>query len=206
MLSQNEETNDTVFINLSEDLSQIVSLLDTYRSNTMNEEQNKYSTLYRDLNPSFTPFDTLPSENQDSIILEKRVETNIHTIIDNLTNLYSSVFSKNEMISKRFLIEKYNLGLQQLENIGSNKNQTVAIRIPLTEPDTMSLHSFITLPEPIIRYSRIQLPGSSILERAALNQSSLQYWLLLKKTSSLSTILVDQELEFNESNFENQIK
>ena len=206
VLSQNEETNDTVFINLSEDLSHILSLLDTYRSNTMNEEQNKYSTLYHDLNPSFTPFDYLPSENQDSIILEKRVETNIHTIIDNLTNLYSSVFSKNEMISKRFLIEKYNLGLQQLENIGTNKNQTVAIRVPLTEPDTMSLHSFITLPEPIIKYSRIQLPGTSILERSTLNGASLQYWLLLKKTSSLSTILVDQELEFNENNFANQIK
>ena len=200
------ETNDTVLIDSNEDIEQMISNVDTYRSNTMNEEQNKYSILYQELNPYFTPFEYISPENQESIILEKSVETNIHTIIDNLSDLYSSVYSGNQILSKRFLIQKYNLGLNQLENTVSNKNQTVAIRVPLTQPDTMSIHSFITLPEPVIQYSRIQLPGTNILDRAVLNQTSLNYWLLFKKTSKIQSILVDQELDFNENNFANQIK
>ena len=203
------ETNDTISISFQDDIKNILTILDNYKSKNNNDEQNKYSTLYNELNPYFTPFDYISSENQENILLEKNVETNLNIIINNLEDFYSSVYSKNEIITKKFLMQKYNLGLQQLENIGSS-NQMVTIRSNLTNPDTMSLDSFIMLPEPIIRYSRINLPGTSILERSTLNEiGGLNYWELFKKNFSLNTILVDsfeQEIEFNENNFANQSK
>jgi len=202
------ETNDTVSIDINEDISNIISILDTYRSsNTTNEDQNKYNMLYNELNPSFTPFEYINYEEQGQLLIEKSIQTNIHTIIDNLTDLYSSVFSKNEVKTKQFLIQKYNLGLNQLEFIqGTNRNQMNTVCINLTNPDTMSLKSFITLPEPIIRYSRVNLPGTSILDRSVLNTASLNYWELFKKTTNITTILVDEEIEYNEDNFANHIK
>jgi hypothetical protein len=209
------ETNDTISISFQDDIKNILSILDNYKSKNNNDEQNKYSTLYNELNPYFTPFDYISSENQENILLEKTVDTNINIIINNLEDFYSSVYSKNEIVTKKFLMQKYNLGLQQLENIGlsgsgsatNNRNQII---VNLTNPDTMSLDSFIMLPEPIIRYSRINLPGTSILERSTLNQmGGLNYWELFKKSFSLNTIIVDtldREIEFNETNFANQSK
>ena len=197
-----DNTDDNLYLSLNEDLSNITRLLEDYKSNQWNEDQSKYSVLYHDLNPYFTPFEYLSAEDQNQILLEKNVETNLHTLLDNTNDLYSNVFSKNRLLSKRFLLQKYNTGLQQLESTDLSKSQMNAFRTKLTSPDVLALHSFIMLPEPIIRYSRIQLPGTSILERSVLNGASLNYWELLKKSTSLPTLRVeDQEVEYDADTF-----
>ena len=202
------EMNDTVSLNLEESNSSLISILDTYKSsNNSNEEENKYSTLYTELNPYFTPFEYVRYEEQEQLLIEKSIQTNINTIINNLDDLYSTVFSENELNTKRFLIQKYNLGLSQLEfTQGGIRSQMNTVRVNLTNPDTMSLHSFVTLPEPIIRYSRINLPGTNILDRSVLNKTPLNYWQLLKKSTNVNTILVDQEIEYDETNFASHLK
>jgi hypothetical protein len=73
----------------------------------------------------------------------------------------------------------------------------------------MSLRSFITLPEPTIRFSKINLPGTNILERANLNLIMLNYWEFLKKKTNVNNVIVDSlndNIEFNENNFVNNIK
>lgn len=206
----NSETNDTIEILFQEDIEKMMNIIDIYKSKNNKEEQNKYVSLYTELNPYFTPFDYISNENQENILLEKRVGCNMNTLINNLENFYSTVYSKNELITRKFLIQKYNLGLNQLENITSNRNQTTSILTNLTDPDILSLQSFLMLPEPIIRFSQINLPGTNILDRAVLNKvGTVHYWELFSKSFSFDTILVDnteQEINFSELNFANKSK
>jgi len=203
----NSETNDTIGIYFQDDIQKMMNIIDIYKSKNNNEDQNKYETLYNELNSYFTPFDYISSENQGNILLEKNVETNMNILIDNLEDFYSTVFSKNELITKKFLIQKYNLGLNKLENITNKRNQSITNLSYLTNPDILSLESFIMLPEPIMRFSRINLPGTNILDRSVLNKvGTINYWELFSKTIPINTILVDnlkQEINFTELNFAN---
>ena len=79
----------------------------------------------------------------------------------------------------------------------------------MANSDTMSIKSFITLPEPTIRYSRINLPNTSLLDKANLNRVSLNYWQLLNKKTPIDNVFIDkieESIEFNEHNFVNNIK
>ena len=91
----------------------------------------------------------------------------------------------------------------------STSSKLYTVRTGITKNDVMSIKSFITLPEPVIRFSKINLPGSSILEKANLNMSFLNYWRLLKKNTTVNTTFIDNfetGFEFNEQNFANNIK
>ena len=123
------------------------------------EGQNKYSSLYYSLDPYMTPFYSVNPESvkdvfakPNGIIIEGNVNTNINAIIDNLGELYSTVVNGSELTNRKFVIQKYNLGLTKLDTVDIKKNTK---RVVLTNNDTMSIKSFITLPEPTIRFSRI---------------------------------------------------
>jgi hypothetical protein len=204
-----DENNDVVDISLSQDLENINEIVNNYKSNTLPIEQNKYTLLNDELNKYFTPFDLIDEENTDGIIIEKNVEVDLNTIIDNLEDMYSSVFSKDNIRNRRFVIQKYNLGSSKLDTLDSTSSRLVTTRVKMTNPEIMSIKSFITLPEPTIRFSRINLPGSSLLDKANLNQIFLNYWEFLKKKTTVNNIIVEdinQELTFNDGNYVNNIK
>lgn len=123
--------------------------------------------------------------------------------------MYSSVFSNNMIRNRRFVITKYNLGESRLDATEFSGSKMIAVRVPLTNNDTMSIKSIMTLPEPTIRFSKINLPGSDILTKANLNGVFLEYWKLLKKKTNVNNTLVDSldtELEFDENTFVNGIR
>ena len=184
------ETNDVNNSLLNENLMGIAGAMENYESNTFPEEQNKYIALYNELNPFLTPFDNVDPENMKDVIYETVVGDNITAIIDNLDNLYSSVVQSDVVKSRRFVIQKYNLGLNRLAASQITGSRMVAERIKLTLPDDISLKSMITLPEQVIRFSRINLPGTTILDKSNLNESFLNYWELLKKNTNVNTVLV----------------
>jgi hypothetical protein len=204
-----EDNNDVINLDLTTDLKQMQELIDNYRSNTLPAESNKYNALYSDLVSYFRPFDYLNDEDQSGIIIDKEVNTNINTIIDNLEDLYSSVFSNNMIRNRRFVISRYNLGETKLNTIDSTAAKMTTIRVKISDNDMLSLKSILTLPEPTIRFSKINLPGTDMLTRANLNQIFLNYWELLRKKSNVTDIFVeslDGEFEFNENEFVNGIR
>jgi hypothetical protein len=207
--SIDEENNDILNLDLSNDLRDMNELVEQYKSNTLPAESNKYTALYSELAPYFTPFKLVDDENMNGIMIEKQVNANINIAIDNLENLYSSVFSNNMIRNRRFVISKYNLGETKLDITDSTSAKMSTIRVKISDNDTMSLKSIMTLPEPTIRFSKINLPGTDILTRANLNETFLNYWELLKKKSNVSYIFVDSlnnELEFDENEFVNGIR
>jgi hypothetical protein len=207
--NNDEENNDILNLNLITDLRNMNELLENYKSNTLPAESNKYTALYSELSPYFTPFKLVDEENMSDILIEKEVNTNINVAIDNLEELYSSVFSNNMVRNRRFVISKYNLGETKLDITGSTAGNMTTVRVKITDNDTMGLKSIMTLPEPTIRFSKINLPGTDILTRANLNETFLNYWEFLKKKTNVSYIFVDSlnnEFEFDENEFVNGIR
>ena len=204
-----DENNDIIYLDINEDIGKIKELIDNYRSNDVPTDQNKYSLLYSELNSHFTPFNLINEETTNDLLIERNVDTDLNVIIDNLEEMYSSVFTNNNVRSRRFVIGKYNMGLTKLNTRDVTNSRLITTRVKMTNPDTMSIRSFITLPEPVIRFSKINLPGTSLLDKANLNQIFVDYWQLLKKKTTINNVIVenlDGEIGFNEGNFVNTIK
>jgi hypothetical protein len=201
--------NDIDEINLDVDLQNMRELIQNYKSNDLPEGQTSYSALYNELNPYFTPFELVDDDIQNGIIAKKIVNDDINTIIDNLGEMSSSVFNNNSIKKRKFVIQKYNTALTKLNSNDLSGAKFVTVRTNITENDTMSIKSFLTLPEPVIRFSKINLPGTSILDKANLNLHFFNYWQLFKNEKFLEEIFidnVDREIEFNEKDFANNIK
>ena len=190
-------------------LIEMDEILKKYKSKDLVVEENRYASLYKELNPYFTPFDEIDIEKTNNILSIKQIKENTNTVVDNFDNFYSSVFSKNKIKQKQFFTEQYNLGLNRLVASNFSGNKMLSTVVPLTNPDLLFISSFITLPEPTIRFSRINLPSSSILDRANLNHTFLNYWKLLKKNTKVHNININslnKEIEYDEYNFVNNIK
>ena len=204
-----EENNDLINIDLSQDIRSMKSILDGYKSNNLGVESNKYSVLYSELSKYFIPFNLIDDENVNSVLIEKEVNCDINTIVDNLEDMYSSIFAQNNIRNRRFVVTRYNLGQTKLDTTDSSGAKMVTVRVPIIPNDTMSVRSLVTLQEPTIRFSKIGLPGTNMLDRANLNQTFLNYWQLLKKNTNMNVVLIDSlnnEIDFDENNFVNSVR
>jgi hypothetical protein len=202
-------TDDTVDNEIIENLIETDEIIQKYRSRDLAVEENKYASLYKELNPYFTPFDDIDIEKANNLLNIKQIKENTNTIVNNLDNFNSSVFNNNKIKQKQFITQEYNLGLNRLIASNFSGNKMLSTVVPLTNPDLLFISSFITLPEPTIRFSRINLPSSSILERANLNHTFINYWKLLKKNTKIHNININslsKEIEYDEYNFVNNIK
>ena len=192
-----------------DDVEKMKTIIDNYHSNNVPVEQNKYINMMSELNPHFTPFEEVNPELNSDIIYSFNVENELNTIVDNLGEFYSSIAENDAIKSRKFVIQKYNTALSRLEASQLTGSKMIAHRINIGQSDTMELKSIVSLPEPTIRFSNINLPGTSILEKANLNTVFLNYWQLLKQKTNVNMVNVDNldtELEFDETNFVNNIK
>ena len=108
---------------MDRNVGSIVELIENYKSNDLPAEQNKYAALYSELNPYLTPFEMIGDEQMSGIMNEKTVFSDINTIVDNLEEMYSSVFHSNAIRNRRFVIQKYNTSLTKLDTIDEEWNQ-----------------------------------------------------------------------------------
>ena len=116
-------------------------------------------------------------------------------------DFYSSVAVNDNIKTRRFLIQKYNLGQNRLEATNFKGASMISKVVPLTRADNLQLSSILTLPEPAIIFSQISLPASSIMQKANLNRNFLSYWQILKKSTAVENIMVDdleKELDFEQ--------
>lgn len=205
----NSDTNNAVVLNIKDNLDDLAKTIKIYNSNDLPIESNKYSALYSDINPYFRPFNYITDDETSNILIEKETHTNINAIIDNLEEFYSSVYYNNSIRNRRFVINKYNLGETKIDTIELEYSKSTNVRVKLTNNESLSIKSILTLPEPAIHFSKINLPGTNILMKANLNNIFLNYWQLLNKKTPVSDIFIeniDNEIEFDENNFANSIK
>jgi len=167
---------------------------------------DKYMTPFYSLNPdAISDVYTKPN----GIIIEGNVETDINALVDNLDDLYSTIVDVSNIKSRRFIIQRYNLGLDKLEATNLKGSHMIAHRVKLTENDQISINGIITLPEPAVKFSQINLPGIDLLVKSNLNMNFLNYWELLKQKTNMTNVGIDgldNELEYDDTNFVDNIK
>jgi hypothetical protein len=208
--------DDYEIIDEDRDLLEMHTLFKNYKSNKSVEGQNKYSNLYYSLDPYLTPFYSVEQgavedvfTKPNGIIIEANVESNINAIVDNLGKLYSNVVTGSEIITRKFVIQRYNLGQDKLEASTLKGPKMIAHRVKLTQNDQISINSIVTLPEPTVRFSQVNLPGTNLLVKANLNMHFLNYWQLLKQNTQLTPITIDgldNDIEYDDTNFIDNIK
>ena len=188
-----------------------------YNKDASSKGQTRHNSFtYQSFDKYMTPFYSLnPDSVNDAfsgpsgIIIEGNVETDINAIIDNLDDFYSTVTARSEITNRRFIIQKYNLGLDKLHATNLKGPKMVAHRVKLTENDPISINSILTLPESAVKFSKINLPGTNLLVKANLNLHFLNYWQMLKQKTAITKIVIDgldNELEYNDTNFVDNIK
>ena len=147
----------------------------------------------------FTPSDG-PRYTHD-VISTRQVNENITAVIDNLDDFYSSVVAGEEVKRRRFVIQKYNMGLSKVRpaaaSAASAASASAAVEVAvlkrttefttLTPNDRMNITGFMTFPEPVIYYSRITLPSINILDKSDLNTKQVHYWDMLRQMMTLTT-------------------
>ena len=152
-------------------------------------ENNKYIYLLKELNPLLQKH-TDPLSEEDLLVL-KETNENIIALVDNLGDYYSSI-SKNDNIKRRkFLLDTYTTSLQTLETIKTRGGDFNAIRKKIIPNSMLPIKSLLFMNEGVVRYSRINLPGTNILTRANLNTFPFYYFDILNKNSLVQTITID---------------
>ena len=175
-----EQTKDSVILNLEKVLKDETEIMDQYKNNRTPANVNKYDNLHNELNSYYTPFDN--PNNMENKLLTKRVENNLNVVVNNLDDFTSSVYNNTTegVKNRKYVIEKYNLGLNRLEITKKSSTKLYTKQVPLTQSDQLTLNSFLTLPEQYVRYSHINLPNTSIYDKSNLNLVNMNYWQLVK--------------------------
>ena len=77
----------------------------------------------------------------------------------------------------------------------------------VTEPDTASVKSFLTLPESAVTFSHVNLPSTDILMKCNLAQNHLSYWRALNKLTNVTVQPITADpVEFDETTYLQDIR
>ena len=94
-----------------------------------------------------------------------------HDPRDNLEDFYSSVVNRSDVVKRKYVIQRYNLGLSQSTETVMNSGKTVYAQTQMTPNDMVTIKSILMLPEPVVRFSTIDMPNANIMEKATLHQN-----------------------------------
>jgi hypothetical protein len=177
---------DFTTTDMEENIEDYNAMVQEYHTN-----KDSFVTYMNKMNDYFTPFTT------PDTVTTQFIQSNITAVLDNLGDFYSSIVRGDNIKRQRFIIQTYNLGLSQLQikkirSFGKRVSDTVDM-IPLTKNDKISIQSFISLPEPVMHFSNISLPNTSILRRANMDRNFVQYWDLLRKNTSVTQKTISLE-------------
>ena len=196
----NEDENiDVTLLNTQQTLAEQNDIYDKFLENDSSENEKKYIHLERKLSDYSKPYSN-PTYTHD-VIITKPVKSNLLAVVNNLEDFKSSAIDKQMLTQKRFLLQTYLTGKTMLET--TKKNATTSVKkISIVPDEDISIKSILTLPEPTVRFSRINLPGTDIITRSNLNNNFLNYWLLLKEKTIVSTVITDEkQLYLDENNY-----
>ena len=187
----NDTYQDVTQLSMQDVLSEDQSKQEEYMRNQMRMgEITPYVEYNQSINQSFTPMES-PTDADSFLVSGQNVHTSLEGIVNNLEDFYSTVsFSTSDFegyARKQYVIQKYNLGSQHLKPIVSKGGKKVYIREPMTPNDEITIRSFTTLPLPVLHFSKVDLPMSSILTKAQYSQHFLQLDRLFHKKVDVTT-------------------
>jgi hypothetical protein len=197
----NGSISETTLANSQIEFHEIVN---QYKTDVVPDGQNKYNFLFRSLTPLLTPFSD--SFDYENIIANKETSIDTNVITDNNGELFSDVLSGNVLneytkksksmpiqLSKiKFNMDRYITGITTLKEIDikdENRNQQLT---SITKGDKMSITGIVTLPLPIVNYSNIYLPETTIYKKSILNQIPFIYNTFINNKTTVNTTVIDE--------------
>ena len=173
------------------DIANIRNELDLFNSNTFPDDQNKYTHMIKGLNTYFTPFEPVNPEQQHTVIYSPETHSNITTVVNNLGHLSSSSVHNEQLVNRRFLMQRYNTGTHGIIGSKLNRETMTNTLLNLVNADVLNIDSMITLPYSAVSFSRINLPTTDILTRTMMNESFIQYWRFLNNMTRVKREYID---------------
>jgi len=137
-----------------------------YKKNSK-DPQLEYSAMSNFIQEIFTPY--VDPLDKDKYLETLEVETNIEAVVSNLEDFYTTVVSNLNLEKSQYVIQRYNLGISGLEDQTMKTGKTIYLRKPITPNDTMTIRSLLMLPEPVIRFSAIDMPSTNIMDKTNLS-------------------------------------
>jgi len=199
------ENPEVIIENSGTELRRIEAKQQQYYKNNSKDPSVQYSSMYDRIQKSLTPFES--PLHMDTFLHTTPVLAGIDSIVDNLEKFYSTVYHKNNASRRQFVIQRYTLGYSKLEEQVLKTGKSIFLRKPMTPNDKMTVKSIITLPESIIRFSTIELPSTSILDKATLHQNYFMLFRLLRKNLDIVPhVISDLSKELNYEQMEKDSK
>lgn len=186
-----EMVDDVVSLTMGEAQIQDTDALAPYHNNTIPDSENKYDYLLNTIQDIGTPYEKPDTSDDNDFITKQEVSANLNVIVDNLDDFYSSIVSKEMLARKRYLVDKYNLGFNKLETIVEQGSKPYNKLVTATPAAKVYLKSFILMPEKVIRQSRVNLPGSSILVKSVLNRDKTPLYKRFTKSYTVNSQTVE---------------
>lgn len=142
-----------------------------------------------------TPFDTV-AEDEQQVLGNINVGTDIDVVVSSLENFASTVVKNNAAKSRRFVINRYNLGEKRLKASFIRGSKMNAEQYSITKNDLAQVTGFVVLPHQYVRFSGVKLPATNIYNKANMSQAHLRYWQLLNEMIDPSVMtynIIDEE-------------
>lgn len=189
---------DIISISIDDTIDQEENLKKTtYYNDRTFADESKYYKLYKQLDDFMRPFENptvaTAMENQSGFLNKDEVRTNLEAIIDNYDEFYSSVKSVSkqaDIVKRQYVIQRYDLGLNK-RTIQRRGEREIIETSPLTRADSMFVKSMVLLPAPVVQWSRVKLPETSILEKSNLHQFSFLLFRILKKNTNIAPFIIE---------------
>ena len=153
------EPDDVIVNDDNNDLIQLQQLQDNYFHKKNTDQSLTYTELNLRTSSLLTPF--AKPDNSSEYLHNQEVLANIDAIVDNFGEFNSTVFGNDKLpfVTKQFIIQRYNLGLSNIEKVDLKAGKSIYLRKPMTQSDNMTIKSVIMMPEPVIRFSTMDLPN-----------------------------------------------
>lgn len=193
-INNSAEIADIVSERSVESLNQIQTIQTNYYVRNADDAANDYSLMQKRIHELMNPIES----QLENCIYTTQVLADIDAVVDNLDDFNSTVYTKSGASKRQYVIQRYNLGLTKLDNQLLKSGKTIYTRSSMTPNDTVCLKSFVTMPAPVVRFSALQLPSTSILDRAALHHHYFMLFRTLRKnTDIIPHIINDFEKELD---------
>ena len=199
-LFMQQNKNKDVEINKNEPDDQLNLIVQEFKK--ANISDNRYIKFIQQLYRYFWPF-RYNIQRSNILTSIPIITPNINVMIDNGNRFMSNIVdvsvkktkgSKN--VTYDIKEQKYITGVYLPEDmvlhaskITSDIRMTVEREKVYNTNDHIDLVSILTLPEPVIQFSRVNLPGTNIMEKSGLSNSFIDFSEIFKKTSKYDNLI-----------------
>jgi hypothetical protein len=196
-------------IDIDEKLDEIVQM---FKGESSTQKSFRYTQYLQNLYNYFIPFENLDLLNP--LLTTLPIQNNTSVIIDNIPYCISNVIKNiplpkgdfyNKVEGNIFVRDVYLSGDKILDAYKLTEGKMFANRVQVPNTmDTINLTGLIILPETIVEYSRVKLPGTNILDKTNLSHIYLDYSKLFNYEIPVNIYTIDNKTvnqNFYDGNF-----